>query len=197
MPELGSYLCWIPGLRAAPCDPGFSWSPRSGPRLERRRQKERSRVSAAGLSGPPTCLAPRGASLRGCPLFASVPNSETTQTPAEAAGHLGAQILSGRAGPRGWGRPGEGARSGLGGVGTARWLCCPTCHFTRSPALSSARPHILPISVFLLGGSRLSCLIPVRSYFQLSSLEPCRSGRGSSCSSCTSAPNSLPAANPS
>ena len=27
MPDPGSYLCWIPGLRGAPCDPGFSWSP--------------------------------------------------------------------------------------------------------------------------------------------------------------------------
>lgn len=36
-------------------------------------------MSAAGLSGPPACLAPRRASLLGCPLFASVPHSETTQ----------------------------------------------------------------------------------------------------------------------
>ena len=39
-------------------------------------------------------------------------------------------------------------------------------------------PHVLPISVFLLGGSRLSGLIPVRSYFQLSSLEPCGAAAG-------------------
>lgn len=80
MPEnLGATCAGFLGSAGAPCYLGLAWSPRSGTRLERRHQKERSPVSAAGLSGPPACLAPRRASLLGCPLFASVPHSETTQ----------------------------------------------------------------------------------------------------------------------
>lgn len=150
MPELGSYLCWIPGLRGAPCDPGFSWSPRSGPRLERRRQKERSRVSAAGLSGPPTCLAPRWASLRGCPFFASVPNSETTQTPAEAAGQVGAQIPAGPGRAEGLGAPWGGGSKWAGGSRDCAVVLLPPpslSHGHRSLFCPSPRPAHQRVSV--------------------------------------------------
>lgn len=163
VPELGSYLCWIPEPRrgGSPCTPGFWCQPPLGasqPRLERRHQEERSWVSDGGLSGPPACLAERWASLLWCPFL------HRSQTPRPRRGscwgcgprgrevrRLGAQVPSG---------PGKGVGGALGRgprwVGESR-----NCVVALLPQLLLLhgyllpllpRFNILPISVFLLGG---------------------------------------------
>lgn len=145
-----------------------SWAPRGsllpGVRVESPLRDETGKKTAEGAVSSVCCRFIRPSGVFGTkksisarvPPFCICPTlRDHAETPAEAAGHVGAQIPSGRAGPKGWGRPGEGARSGLGGVGTARGLCGPSCHFHTVPRSLLPGPHILPIRVLLLGGSRL------------------------------------------
>lgn len=61
VPELVSYLCWIPGPWRDTLDSRVPVPAPTGgvQRLERGHQKEQCGVSDAGLSGLPACLAER------------------------------------------------------------------------------------------------------------------------------------------
>lgn len=156
---------WAP---RGPLLPGVRVEPRSGTRLEKKKKKKKT---PEGAVSSVCCRFIRSSGVfgtkktAGCPFCICPTFRDHAETPAEAAGHAGAQIPSGRAGPKGWGRSWGGARSGLAGVGTARGALCPQLSLSHGPPLSLPGPHILPIRVLLLGGSRLPCLIPVRSYF--------------------------------
>ena len=123
-----------------------SWAPRGtllpGVRVEPPLRAETGKKTPEGAVSSMCCRFIRSSGVFGTKksIFAGVPPfcicpklRDHAETPAEAAGHVGAQIPSGRAGPRGWGRPGEEDRSGLGGVEAARWLCGPSCHLHTAP----------------------------------------------------------------
>lgn len=125
----GAPATW--GWRGAPC-PGRDWKEDT--------RREWSPVSAAGLSGPPACLAPRRASLLGCPLHLS--HSETTQRlRLRLVGHVWEpRFHRAELGRRGWGRPGEGPEVGWGRELRGGFVA-PVVTFTRSPLSSARSPH--------------------------------------------------------